>query len=253
MAAPALEGVYIEMHSYTVHLIRHGLTQGNLEGRYIGSTDLPLCAQGVRQLQERRAQAPYPPAAVCYCSPLRRCLETAKLLYPDLTPQVVTDFRETDFGGWENKTAKELAQEDPDFLKWMEGGAAVTPPGGEDNGWFMQRTCAAFEHVVDGLLRTGTSSAVIIAHGGTLMSVLSAYGLPRAPFYDWLTEPGCGYSLRITPGLWMRGMVAEVYDTIPPRDKRPQDDAGHMVVDLARAAADRAYGKKDAHGGEQAE
>ena len=32
------------MKSYQLHLIRHGLTQGNLDGLYVGSgTDLPLC------------------------------------------------------------------------------------------------------------------------------------------------------------------------------------------------------------------
>lgn len=229
------------MQSYLVHLIRHGLTQGNVEGRYIGSTDLPLCEAGKKKLETLAASAPYPQADICYVSPLKRCVETAKILYPDLTPQVVTDFRETDFGAWENKTAEELSKEDPDFVRWMQGDKSVTPPGGEGNGWFLQRTCAAFEHVVDGMLRTQTKSAAIIAHGGTVMAILSAYGLPRAKFYDWLTAPGCGYSLRITPGLWMRGMVAEVYETIPPRENRPED-SGHFAIDVAREAADRAFG-----------
>ena len=29
-----------------VYLIRHGKTKGNLEGRYIGTTDEPLCEEG---------------------------------------------------------------------------------------------------------------------------------------------------------------------------------------------------------------
>ena len=213
------------MQSYTIHLIRHGMTQGNLEGRYIGSTDLPLCEEGIRQLEARKAAAPYPKAEICYCSPLKRCQQTAKILYPDLTPQVVTDFRETDFGAWENKTAKELADEDPDFVKWMEGDKNITPPGGENNGWFLQRTCAAFEHVVDGLLRMGTySSAAIVAHGGVLMAILSAYGLPRAPFYDWLTEPvrcasrrDCG-CVAWSPRCMRRSRRTRSTKSTPPRD-----------------------------------
>ena len=30
------------MKNYTIYLIRHGITEGNLEGKYIGLTDLPL-------------------------------------------------------------------------------------------------------------------------------------------------------------------------------------------------------------------
>ncbi|WOC32007.1 MULTISPECIES: histidine phosphatase family protein [Caproicibacterium] len=231
------------MHSYLIHLVRHGLTAGNLEGRYIGSTDLSLCEQGKEELKKLKKQHPYPAAQVCYSSPLRRCLQTAKLLYPELTPQVVTDFRETSFGEWENKTAAQIAKEDPSFAAWMEGGKQVTPPGGEDGGWFMQRTCAAFEHMVDGLLRQDIRSAAAVLHGGSIMAILAAYGLPRAQFYDWMTQPGCGYSLRITPGLWMRSMVAEVYETIPPREaeQTQEEKTERMVLDVAREAASRAY------------
>ena len=58
----------------TVYLIRHGQTQGNLERRYIGSTDQPLCPAG------REALGPLPPVDRVYASPLRRCRETAALL-----------------------------------------------------------------------------------------------------------------------------------------------------------------------------
>ena len=108
----------------------------------------------------------------------------------------------------------------------------------------MHRVCAAFEKLVEELMRTRTTSAVIVAHGGVLMTILSAYGLPRAGFYDWITENGCGYSIRITPGLWMRSMVAEVYAKLPAGELSEPDD-GKIVLNLAREAADRAYGKKE--------
>lgn len=40
------------------------------------------------------------------------------------------------------------------------------------------------------MMRTGITSAVIVAHGGVMMTILAAYGLPRANFYDWLTGNG---------------------------------------------------------------
>ena len=40
------------MKYYKLHLIRHGLTAGNLQGLYIGSgSDLPLCDEGRAQLK----------------------------------------------------------------------------------------------------------------------------------------------------------------------------------------------------------
>ena len=36
------------MKTFKLHLIRHGMTAGNLQGLYIGSgTDLPLCDESV--------------------------------------------------------------------------------------------------------------------------------------------------------------------------------------------------------------
>lgn len=233
------------MKSYTIHLIRHGLTAGNAEGRYVGSTDLPLSPSGIRRLETLAKKSPYPKAEACFCSPLKRCTETTRILYPDAKPILIDGFRECDFGSWEGKTAKEIAANDPAFARWISGeGKEVTPPGGESGAEFFQRTCAAFEKVVKGLMTSGITSAAIVAHGGTLMAILSAYGLPRAQFYDWMTESGCGYSMRITPGLWMRSMVGEVYAKIPA-DAKQEAENGVMLIDLAREAAEQALGKPE--------
>ena len=229
------------MQSYTIHLIRHGATKGNQLGQYIGRTDLPLAPEGAKQLRELSRAGGYPTAQAYYCSPLLRCRETLNILYPDAEPVVVEGLRECDFGEWEGKTAKELMEEDPSFAQWMESGAQATPPGGESGAVFMHRVCEAFEKLVEDMLRSRTTSAVIVTHGGVIMTILSAYGLPKAGFYDWLTGNGCGYSLRITPGLWMRSMVAEVYETIPPREAEREVSA----MDVAREAARRAYGEPE--------
>ncbi len=230
------------MKSYTIHLIRHGISQGNLLGQYIGITDSPLAEEGKAQLERLAGQHAYPCAQAYYTSPLSRCVDSLKLLYPHAQPVVIEDFKECDFGKWEGRSAKEL-EHDPDFVKWIESGSVMAPPGGEDGGRFMQRVCLAFEKLVEHMLRSGQTSAVIMAHGGTIMSILSAYGLPKAPFYDWMTEPGHGYSLRITPGLWMRSMVAEVYDTIPAQTQDRSRE--HTVMDYAREAASRVFGEKE--------
>ena len=70
------------MKYYKLHLIRHGLTQGNLDGRYIGSgTDLPLCAEGRAQLEELKAKFQYPDVPLVFCSPMLRALQTAEVQF----------------------------------------------------------------------------------------------------------------------------------------------------------------------------
>lgn len=219
------------MKSYVIHLIRHGITEGNLLGQYIGSTDSPLAQQGIDQLLQLQKKYKYPQAQVYYSSPLTRCTQTLRILYPEADAILVPDLRECDFGDWEGKTASQLEKEDPQFLEWMKSGTKAQPRNGENGGVFMQRVCAAFERIVEGMMRSGTTSAVIVTHGGCIMSILSTYGLPRASFYDWLTDNGCGYTLRITPGLWMRSMVAEVESILPGGAKRSSD---YTIVDVKK-------------------
>ncbi|MBQ4258566.1 MAG: histidine phosphatase family protein [Clostridia bacterium] len=225
------------MKSYVIHLIRHGLSEGNLKGQYIGVTDSPLSAQGAREIHRLKKNGIYPTAQRYFSSPLSRCIETLAILHPKAQPEIIEDFRESSFGEWEGKTAKEL-EGNPAFQKWMRGESAEIP-GGENGGHFMARVCTAFEKLVEDLMSQGNTSALIVTHGGVIMTILTAYGLPKAKFYDWMTDNGCGYSMRITPGLWMRSQVAEVFQKLPIGAQSSE------AVDEARQAADMLWGEKE--------
>lgn len=100
-------------------LIRHGKTAGNLLGRYIGSrTDEPLCEEGREGLGGKQL----PEVERLYASPMKRCVETAELLWPGFDQkkiEIVTDLRECDFGDFENKNYKELSGNE-DYQAWID-------------------------------------------------------------------------------------------------------------------------------------
>lgn len=230
------------MRSYVIHLIRNMPCEGNLEGRYIGRTESPLAPSSLGDLVELKKKFRYPQAQAFYASPSTRCVDTLRILYPEADPEVVLEMAECDFGDWENKTAQELKQ-DHKFLEWMEGGGQAAPPNGESGVVFLQRVCKGFETLVQNMMVQGQTSAVLVTHAGVITGLLSAYGLPRAQPYEWMCEPGCGYSVRITPSLWMRSMVMEVYQTLPQGEEGERPD--HLVVDVAREAAQRAWGNRE--------
>ena len=73
------------MQSYKLHLIRHGLTEGNLKGLYIGSgTDSPLCETGIERLEYLKDAFAYPYPKKLYVSPMTRCRQTAEIIYPGI-------------------------------------------------------------------------------------------------------------------------------------------------------------------------
>jgi alpha-ribazole phosphatase len=202
------------MKSYYIHLICNGFTQANRDGRYVGHTDIPLCEDGVKQLQQLKSQARYPDVDVLFCSPLLRCTQTADALYPHKDAIIIRDLIEYNFGEFEGKTASEL-EKYPMFPAWLAGEAGVEPPFGESNNAFASRICNCFSKIVQGLIKTGTTDAAIITHGGVIMALLAAFGLPEAPMHEWTTPSGSGYTLRITPSVWMNGQKFEVIEKIP--------------------------------------
>ena len=169
-------------------LIRHGQTQGNLEHRYIGCrTDEPLCPEGIASLQGKS----YPPAAKVFVSPMKRCLETAVLLYPDVPTEVVEDFGECDFGNWENKNYADLNGRE-DYQAWIDSGGEMPFPGGESRAEFAARCVRAFDEL---LTRNLQEDCAIIAHGGTIMAIMERYAKPKGNYYDFQARNGNGYIL----------------------------------------------------------
>lgn len=227
------------MKTYQIHLIRCGLTDANLNGRYIGRTDVALSADGIAQLKQMHERGGYPEAEVYYTSPRLRCIQTMNLLYPGQDCYEVPGFDEIDFGDWEGKSAEELKDDDA-FQKWLNHSADVTPPNGEGVGVMYERVCKTFGMIADGMIRSGCRSAVIVTHGGVISYLLAAYGLPEASFYDWMTSPGHGYSLRIMPGLWMSNRKAEVFQMLPTVPDA--DDDAQKAMALGREAAERSFG-----------
>ena len=202
------------MKSYVIHFIRHGAIDETLAGKYIGTTDVPLSDKGKLALRKLDYEMKYPFTQVVFSSPLKRCTETCKILYPNLTPLIIANLSECNFGEWEGKTADEL-KEDEDFQKWLAGDNTVKPPRGESNADFIRRVCRMFESIVVCFNDTGTTESAIVTHGGVIMTLLAVYGLPQAKPFEWTMDNGFGYSVRITPMLWQRDKVAEVYRRIP--------------------------------------
>lgn len=166
--------------------IRHAKTAGNLEKRYIGRSDEPLCKEGISELSKRK----YPDCDVLISSSMKRCLQTAQTIYPKKKAVVLKDFNECDFGDFEGKNYMELS-ENPDYISWVEGGGKGSFPNGENPTDFKKRCIAGFEKMFEKYSFSGTIS--LIVHGGTIMSILEKYAVPKGDYFDFQVENGHGY------------------------------------------------------------
>lgn len=183
-------------------LVRHSMTYGNTLGRYIGGrTDEPLCQKGIELLQGKC----YPKASVIYVSPMRRCVETAQYIWGEAEDlRVVADFRECDFGEFENKNYQELSG-NPAYQAWIDSNGTLPFPDGEETTAFKERCQRAFAALVWELRELEKScteelTAAVVVHGGTIMSILEQFGYPKKGYYDYQVKNGCGYVLTPVEG-----------------------------------------------------
>ena len=175
-----------------VIIIRHGKTQSNIERRYMGCrTDEDLL-----ETEELSLQDPCIADDDCLIisSPMKRSLQTAHIFFPGREILVAENLREMDFGIFEGKNYMDL-NGDPDYQAWVDSGCTSRIPGGESMDSFIQRTMTGFREAVRTAIDKRAATLCIVAHGGSIMSVM--YSLFGGNYYDYYTQNGDGYIFRL--------------------------------------------------------
>ena len=169
-------------------LIRHFATEGNLSKRYIGATDEPLCEAGKQTVLDIN----YPKVDAVFASPMIRCVETSKLIYPNQIPMLCQGFIECNFGDFENKNYMELSRISK-YQDWIDSNGALPFPNGENPRDFRARSVAAMDKVLKKSKKNKYETIALVIHGGTIMSILDQYSYPHEDYYHWQVGNGEGY------------------------------------------------------------
>ena len=181
--------------------IRHGETQANKERRYLGKTDESLSEEGMKILESYKIQKRYPDVEYLFTSPMKRCMETAEIIYPTLCPIIIPEWEEINFGQFEYRNYEEL-KGDAEYQKWLSSGGTLNFPGGESKKDFILRCKSGLIRMCSELSQTLERNAKksvfvgMIVHGGTIMSLLSLYG--GKDFFDYKVSNGRGYVCELT-------------------------------------------------------
>lgn len=173
-------------------LIRHGKTEGNKEKRYIGRTDQPLSEEGIAGIKENLGR--YPSVEKVYASPMKRTRQTAELIYPGQASELVDGLREMDMGVFEGKNHAELKNR-PSYILWVATRGKISIPGGESMKDFGKRTMDAFTQILGDMQAEGIKRSAVVAHGGTIMSIVSQ--LADDDYYKYMVNNGAGFRLTL--------------------------------------------------------
>lgn len=155
-------------------LIRHAATGASIEGRFYGSTDLPLSETGVHQARLVAEKLSSENLMAVFSSPLKRALETATTiaLAHNIQIDILNGLREVDFGAWEGLSFDEIkARHQEGCEAWLGNPWNFTFPRGESMPEFKERVVRALNSILsfDGNL-------AVVSHGGPLRVILSHLG-----------------------------------------------------------------------------
>lgn len=211
------------MKGYRITFIRHGATQGNADGKYIGITDLPLSKEGAEVLYEKAEQAGYPSFQRVYLSPLKRCLQTAYIMTPNCQMIEIPELVEMDFGDFEGKTPQEL-KGDPAYAEFLKGGLDNPPPNGESARQVVTRCLKALTKIMDDMMTEGLTNCAVITHSGIIMNMLACFGMPKLPPMEYACGFGEGFEVLVTASMWQRSGAFEVLGSFPAVYDKPRGE-----------------------------
>lgn len=135
----------------TVLLTRHGQTNSNVTGFYVGWSNEDLNEAGYTQVRRLSSRLAGLPISAVYTSPLRRTLSTASILAEAhrIEPELLKDLIEIRLGDWEGLHVSEIER------KWqalwhqsMTDPTELTIPNGEGLREVTDRAIRAFEWAI---------------------------------------------------------------------------------------------------------
>lgn len=184
-------GMAIKQSGMKLVFIRHGMTKGNLEKRYIGRTDEDLCEEGIHELEKRT----YPDVKRVISSPMKRCIQTAEIIYPDISIEIEDELKECDFGKFEGKNYYDL-NGDTDYQNWIDSGGTLDFPEGESLQEFKDRCIHGFEKIIESV----NEDTAFVVHGGTIMAIMEKYDAGQKGYFDYQLGNGEGYVCEFREG-----------------------------------------------------
>lgn len=174
-------------------LVRHGVSEWNDDSendRYNGLTDISLSNEGIEQVKRMAEFLQTENITAFYSSPLLRAVKTAQIIaekHCDKRINILPELVEINFGGWESFTRMDLTEKHgPEYEKWKNNPAEVTPPNGENGISVKER---AFPAILE-LCKTHKNHTIFIAAHKNVNKIIlcSLMGIELKYFRDFIPQ-----------------------------------------------------------------
>lgn len=171
---------------FTLHLVRHGITQWSEEQRHQGRLPgIGLSMNGRNETAALGDSLPFKDYATIVSSPQQRALDTANILKGSLSlDQPVTKderFDEWNIPIWEGLTLTEIEKSFPDSYKiYLSNPSQLKLPGAETLYEVQRRALMGIEYFLE---QYSNSAVLLVTHSAVIRVVL--YALLRIPLASY--------------------------------------------------------------------
>ncbi|MBE6051513.1 MAG: histidine phosphatase family protein [Clostridium sp.] len=159
-----------------IYLTRHGQTLWNLEKRLQGQGDSPLTEAGIEGAKLLGERLKNIDLDVIYTSPIKRALQTAKLIKGDRNIKLVEEdgLMEINFGEYEGHTEEEMLSlgRGEEISKIFNGEMDAIPPKGESLRMVADRVKETLDKIIE---KEKDKKILIVTHGTTLKTIVSYF------------------------------------------------------------------------------
>lgn len=170
-----------------IFVIRHGETDFNKKGEYLGRTDELLNASGIKQVKKLAKKTSSLDFEIIYCSPLKRAIETAEFIKTGHACKIIINehFIERSIGVYEGLTKKEAKNKYPDlYARNITRIFNDAPPNGETIDEVIKRVFIGLDEIKN----QNTFSNILISTHGFIAKVINKYFNPQISeqkFFDF--------------------------------------------------------------------
>lgn len=174
-----------------VYLIRHGETEWNAKGKYLGLTDIPLNNNGERQAKALSSFLSKERIDAVYSSALTRTIQTARIIAEphELEVSKISELNEVDFGEWDGLTYFEIKERYSNLADdWLNKTSEVQITGGETWSHFKKRVVSGLRKILN---ENENKNILIVSHGGPIKAIISeVLGLSLTSFWKIRQDRG---------------------------------------------------------------
>ncbi|QVK18930.1 histidine phosphatase family protein [Mycoplasmatota bacterium] len=165
-----------------LYLTRHGQTEWNKLGLLQGSKDSELTDLGIKQAKRLKERLKDEKIDIIYSSPMKRAVQTAKIIHNDVKIIIDNHLKEMHFGDWEGLPHEEIRKLSSQYDLFWTKPHLYQSSSGESYEIFKKRVLGSLRNIIH---YNNDKNVLIVSHAVVTKQILNYFeNRPLEKFWE---------------------------------------------------------------------